>query len=205
MTIRVIFQVPADRKQHATTFTNTKLDTHETYTPQKDTGPVQIPPIMSSGTCKHTHSLRSRMCNYTYTSCSTHAHARQCRWAAMRHARSPRDVRCRQHMLTPAESARDPGAPAQTAGSRTPATRRVHRVSARRADVTVTLARSQHARCGRCRHSRARNAKRGAGAHLRREWTRNHGACCSLADQEAAHRRAEISTQSATTWRARAA
>ena len=116
-----------------------------------------------------------------------------------------RDVRCSQHMLTPAESARDPGAPAQTAGSRTPATRRVHRVSARRADVTVTLARSQHARCGRCRHSRARNAKRGAGAYLRREWTRNHGACCSLADQEAAHGRAKISTRSATARRARAA
>ena len=97
-------------------YANTRLDTHETNKTQKDTNPVQNTPIITSGTCKHTHSLRSRMCNYTYRTCSTHAHAWQCKWAAMRHARSMRDVRCRQYMITPADSTHDPGAPARTAG-----------------------------------------------------------------------------------------
>ena len=153
----------------------------------------------------NTRTVSGHACATTHTRPALHTHTHGS--ANDRDVTRPQPARCTMqatHANTRRERARS-GRSSSNRRLTDASDSRVHRVSARRADVTVTLARSQHARCGRCQHSRARNAKRGASAYLRHEWTRNHGACCSLADQEAAQRRAEISTQSATMERARAA
>ena len=96
---------------------NTILDMHETYKTQKDTNPVQNTPIMFQNVQTHAQSQVTHVQLHMQDTCSyTRTHAWQCKWAAMRHARSMRDVRCRQYMITPADSKHDPGAPARTAG-----------------------------------------------------------------------------------------